>query len=294
MPSERRELTPLPQPGLGDYHCHCNYSVDAEGSIDEYCEAALRRGLAEICFTTHYDTSPAAGLSDCFIRISGENKPVNPDNLEPYVADVRRAKQKFYPLGLAVKLGVEIGWWEGCAESVAKLKERYLFDHVLCGIHEVDNLCICSRKFAEHFKDYTAEKLVRRYFQQTVQAARSGLFDAIAHLGYYVRFGRAQFGQAIETAHGPYLDELFNALKATGTALEINTSAIRHGFHEYYPSMAIVNEARKAGVAVPFLGSDAHKPEQVGLHFEAAAALVLDVTVSCEDQIEIASKGVRS
>ena len=48
MPSDEGQLTPLPQPGLGDYHCHCNYSVDAEGSIDDYCEAALQRELAEI------------------------------------------------------------------------------------------------------------------------------------------------------------------------------------------------------------------------------------------------------
>lgn len=283
MPSERPQLTPLPQPGLSDYHCHCNYSVDAEGSIDDYCEAALQRGLAEICFTTHYDTNPAAGSGDCFIRINGVNKPVTPDNLEPYVVDVKRAHEKFYPLGLSVKLGVEIGWWEGCTESAAKLKDRYLFDHVLCAIHEVDNLCICSRKFAQRFKDYTAEELVRKYFQQTVVAVRSGLFDAIAHLGYYVRFGYAHYGDTIYTAHKPYLDELLKALKATDTALEINTSAIRHGFHEYYPSMAIVNEAKTAGVAVPFLGSDAHKPEQVGLDFEAAAALVPDVIVPCDD-----------
>ncbi len=280
---ERPRLIPLPQPGMSDYHCHCNYSVDAEGSVDDYCEAALQRELAEICFTTHYDTNPAARSSDCFIRVKGKNKPTNPDNLEPYVADVMRAQEKFHSLGLSVKLGVEIGWWDGCAESVLQLKERYSLDHVLCAVHEVDDLCICSRKFAEYFRDYTADKLVRKYFQQTVAATRSGLCDAVAHLGYYARFGHAYFGDVVYTAHKPYLDDLLKALKATDTALEINTSAIRHGFHEYYPSMAIVNEAKKAGVAVSFLGSDAHRPEQVGLDFEAAAALVPDVIAPCDD-----------
>jgi histidinol phosphatase-like PHP family hydrolase len=38
--------------------------------------------------------------------------------------------------------------------------------------------------------------------------------------------------------------------------------------------MDIVNRARKAGVNIPFLGSDAHLPQQIGLDFEAAVAVV--------------------
>jgi histidinol-phosphatase (PHP family) len=283
MPSEKKQLKPLPLAGVADYHCHCDYSVDAKGPIAEYCEAALQRGLAEICFTSHYDTSPASRSSDCFIRVNGENKPANPDNLRPYVDDVLQAHEKFYPLGLSVKLGIEIGWWEGCAESVAQLKERYSFDHVLCGIHEIDSLCICSKRFGEYFENYRVEELLEKYYRQTIEASRSGLFDAIAHLGYYVRFGHAYYGKAIYSAHETYLNGLFDALKESDTALEINTSAIRHGFHEYYPHMAIINAAKKAGVAVQFLGSDAHKPEQIGLDFEAAVALVPDAIVTCDD-----------
>lgn len=283
MQSEQLQLTPLSQPGLSDYHCHCDYSIDAEGSIDDYCEAALQRNLAEICFTTHYDTNPAVPLIGCFIRVNGENRPTNPDNLEPYIVDVRRANEKFYPMGLSVKLGVEIGWWEGCVDLVMELRERYAFDHVLCGIHNVDNRCLASHRFAEFFRDCAVEELVAKYFRQTVLAARSGLFDAIAHLGYYMKYGFAYYGETLKSAHKPYLEELFDTLKETDTALEINTSAIRHGFHEYYPRMAIINAAKKAGVAVKFLGSDAHKPKQIGLDFEAAAALVPDAIVSCDD-----------
>jgi histidinol-phosphatase (PHP family) len=283
MPSKEIHLTPLPIAGVSDYHCHCDYSVDAEGSIDEYCEAALQRGLAEICFTTHYDTNPKAASGDCYIRINGKNRSSKPDNLEPYVADVKNAHEKYYPLGLSVKLGIEIGWWDDCAESVEKLIARYAFDHVLCGVHEVDNLNICAPNFGQLFKNYPAAELVEKYFREVIQAARTGLFDAIAHLGYYVRFGLAHYGGQILTAHDSHLSELFAALKETNTALEINTSAIRHGLPEYYPRMAIINAAKKAGVEVSYLGSDAHKPEQIGLDFEAAVALVPATIVECED-----------
>ena len=276
MPSEKLELTPLTIVGLSDYHCHCDYSIDAVGTIDEYCQAALERNLAEICFTTHYDTNPRGDSSDCFIRIKGEKKPAKADNLVPYVDDVKKAHDQFYPRGLSVKLGIEVGWWEGCAESIIKLMERFPFDYVLGGIHEIDNRSICSPKFADYFRDYSLERFMESYYRQAVIAARSGLFHALAHIGYYVRFGYAHFNQDIYEAHGPYQNELFEALKIGDTTLEINTSAIRHGFDQYYPGMQIINSARKNGLWLRYLGSDAHRPDQVGLDFEAASALVSD------------------
>ena len=43
---------------LPDYHVHPDFSFDAKGTIDEFCETAIKKGLTEICFTTHYDTDP--------------------------------------------------------------------------------------------------------------------------------------------------------------------------------------------------------------------------------------------
>ncbi|HWR82271.1 MAG TPA: histidinol-phosphatase HisJ family protein [Candidatus Deferrimicrobium sp.] len=281
--SEKPVITPLPIVGLADYHVHCDYSVDAEGSIDDFCDAALKRRLTEICFTTHYDTNPSAASGDCFIRFGGKNHPASPDNLEPYVAEVLQANDKYYSLGVSVKLGVEIGWWDGCAESVARLRERFAFDHVLCGVHEVDNRDICSPRFSEYFKNYPIRDFAAGYFQQAVDAARTGLFDAIAHLGYYVRFGYAHYGESIYKIHEPLMNKLFEALRQSDTSLEVNTSAIRHGFHHYYPHMPLLNAARTSGVEVRFLGSDAHRPEQIGLDFDAASALVPDTAAPCED-----------
>ena len=62
-------------------------------------------------------------------------------------------------------------------------------------------------------------------------------------------------------------------MKNSGTKLEINTGAQRHGFSDYYPSMKIVNAVKRAGVEIPFLGSDAHAPHEVGRDFDAAGML---------------------
>ncbi len=272
---EHGGVIPLAEPGLADYHCHPDYSIDARGTVEEFCEAALKRNLAEICFTTHYDANPLSESGAGFIRVDGKMLPVSPDNLVPYVDHVRRAADHYYPLGLSVKLGIEIGWFPGCEEMVEGLLGRYEFDHVLCGIHELDNICFCCRgSFQKSFSRYSAEEVVESCFSQAISAARSGLFDCLAHLEYYLKYGLEYYGEGIRDAGRRHFEVLFKALVESGTALEVNTAGIRHGLGEYYPGMAMTNDAGRAGVNVGYLGSDAHRPDQVGFEFEAASALV--------------------
>ena len=278
------DLTPIHIEGVTDYHVHCDYSIDAEGTIEEYCEAAIKRNLAEICFTTHYDANPDSGGAAEYIMIAGKKKPVNPDNLAPYVDHVLVAGERFYSRGLSVRLGLEMGWYPGCEETVELLKDRYNFDYLLCGMHELDNVCFSSRyTFEKCFSRFGVEEMASRYFKQLTQAAATGLFDNIAHVDYYLKYGRKFYGEVIEHAHRPYLDDLFRALAENGTGLEVNTAGIRQGGAEYYPRMELINAAKKAGVKVTQLGSDAHRPNQVGYDFEAAVALVPDTTQGCEE-----------
>ncbi len=282
--SEIDKLQPIHMEGVMDYHCHCDYSSDAEGTVDEYCEAAVKRNLAEICFTTHFDANPDSGGAAEYIRVKGENLPATVDNLAPYVDDVRRVAEKYYVEGLSVKLGIEVGWYDGCQDLVRQAKDRYDLDYVLCGIHELDNICFCcSSSYEKCFSRFTAEQVTEKYYSGVQAAARTGLFDTIAHLAYYLRAGLDYFGPDIRDAHRPHLRDTFDALIASDTGIEINTSAIRHGLNNYYPPIEIVNAAKKAGVEVTHLGSDAHRPEQVGFDFEAALAHVPDTTRGCEE-----------
>ncbi len=270
---EKPEL--LQTNGLTDYHCHCDYSIDAVGTVDEYCQAALAKGLAEICFTTHWDTSGLSGSADNVIRINGELKRSVPDNLEPYVEEVRRATDKYYLLGLQVRLGLEYGWFPHCEEEAARLKERFEFDHFLCGLHELDGLCFsCKECFPRCFAHYTVEELVDKYTDEIVAAASSGLFDCIAHLDYIRKFAHAHYGEKLDQLlFERGLPRIIDALVLTGTRLEINTGALRRGFSDYFPSMKIINAVKRAGVGIPFLGSDAHRPAEVGHDFDAAAVM---------------------
>lgn len=282
--SDVPKMEPLHVEGVVDYHCHCDFSVDAVGSIDDYCEAAIKRNLAEICFTTHYDANPNSDGDIEYIRVRGMSLPVSPENLAFYVDDVRKAAERYYARGLSVKLGLEFGWYKNCEETVERLKERYDFDYLLCGIHEIEDVCFCCQHSVEKcFSRYSAGQLAEKYFTEVITAARSGLFNTIAHMAYYLRSGLDFYGNDIKQAHLPYLADVFAALIDGETGLEINTSAIRHGLKDYYPPIEIINAARKAGVEINYLGSDAHRPEQIGFDFEAATALVPDTLRGCEE-----------
>jgi len=278
------EIERLHIQGLCDYHCHCDYSIDAEGSIEEYCVAAVKRGLSEICFTTHYDSNPVTPAEFNVIRVGGKSLPTSPENMEPYVEHVHKAAEEFYSQTLSVKLGVEVGWHEGVAEEVKRLKELYDFDYVLCGIHELDNICICSRHtYKDIFGRHPAAEIVEKYYAEMNKVIRTGLFDAMAHADYYMRFGRKFYGDGILSLHKPHMEDFFSALMETDTVLEVNTSASRQSVGDCYPQIQIINAARKAGVAVARLGSDAHRPEHVGHEFEAVAHFVPDLLRECEE-----------
>lgn len=277
-------ITPLPFDNLCDFHVHCDYSIDATGTIEEFCQAALKRGLAEICFTTHFDANPRSDEFANHIRVNGEKLPTTVANLAPYVDHVIRAADEFYPYGLSVKLGVEFGWYDGCEEQVVRLKEAYPFDYTLVGIHEVEDQCFCAMSTYEKcLSRFSKEQAVESYVRQVITAARSRLFDTIAHLDYIKKYGEKFYGPTINDQFRTHLPDLFAALFESKTAIEVNTAARRVGFTSFYPSIEILNEARRAGVHVHFLGSDAHKPEQVGYEFEEVVSLVPNAITHCED-----------
>ncbi len=282
--SDNFNLEPIHFEGTMDYHVHCDYSIDAVGTIDEYCQAALARNIAEICFTTHYDCNPIGDCRGNFISILGEHKKISIENLKPYVEDVHKASEKFYQRGLSIKLGLEFGWFDNCQETAQKVKDAYNFDYFLCGIHEIENICFCCRSTYEKcFERYSLEQMIEKYFKTAVTASDSKLFDTIAHLEYYIKYAKNYYKDNLDNVYEPYLDELFNSLIASDTTLEINTAGYRHGVNQYYPNVKIINRAKKAGVYIQYLGSDAHRPQDIGFEFEIAAAFVPDRITGTEE-----------
>ncbi len=263
---------------IGDGHVHTNHSVDAKGSVHEYCQRAFEIGLHEITFTNHYEIMPSRKDRMGYFILGGERVPAGPDAVKRMIEELREAGESFFPAGLKVRVGLEVGWDIRLHDRLAKELREFDLDFVIGSVHDIDDEPILERAYApQFFQSRPIESWIEKYFLKAGEIADSGLFNVIAHLDVYKRYGLAVYGDALRVAHKPFLAALFDKMKAADLALEVNTSGIRHDIGEYYPSVDILNEARRAEVFVAGLGSDAHAPDQIALDFESAVALVPEI-----------------
>lgn len=269
---------------VSDHHVHPDYSFDAEGSIEDYCRMAFNIGLKEICFTTHYDADPARIDHEGFMIIDGQKEKLSDEAVGHYLDDIKKATDKYGHFGLVVEGGLEFGYFPGCEKLVSHLHSKFRLDYRLGAVHSIDGLCICYKEEAQKlFSKYTLAQMADRYFETVDQCAATGVFDCLAHLDIYRRYGLEYYGDEILTIHRGRIEKLFETMIKYEVGYELNTSAIRHGHNEYYPNMEIVNQARSAGARLISLGSDAHRPDDLALDFDVATAVAYELVPYVEE-----------
>ena len=263
---------------MGDFHVHPGYSIDAKGSLDEFCQWAFNIGLSEICFTTHYDADPALYDRDGIMVIDGKKEKLSESTVRHYLQDIARVHEEYGHIGLMVRGGLEFSYFDGCEKVFAPLQSKFNLHYRLGAAHNIDGLCINDKDDSSKlFAKYELGKLADLYFEQLDRLAGSRLVDCLAHIDVYRRFGTAFYGDEIYTVHRGRIERLFETMRASDVGYELNTSAVRHGHVDYYPTMEIINMARAAGVRLISLGSDAHCPDQLALDFNTAATIAYEL-----------------
>ena len=89
-------------------------------------------------------------------------------------------------------------------------------------------------------------------------------FDILCHLDLPKKFD--------EDLGSDFEDRLADILARKATrdlAVEVNTSGFDHPAAEAYPSTRVLSALKAAGIGVT-VGSDAHRPEEIGRHFARA------------------------
>jgi histidinol-phosphatase (PHP family) len=92
--------------------------------------------------------------------------------------------------------------------------------------------------------------------------AESRHFDIVGHLDL-IKVFKFLPTDPIEVIAAPAME----AIKRADMAIELNVAGYRKPVAEPYPSETLLKMARELDIPVTF-GSDAHKPEQVGLYRE--------------------------
>lgn len=246
-----------------DYHIHTKMCGHAVGEMEEYVQAARRKGLLEMGFSDHipmYFLPPDE--RDLSIAMRQEELP-------EYVRRVREAQQKFYPY--PVKFGIEADYAPGMEEELAAILKLYEFDYVLGSIHFLAGWGFDNPLNIAEYDKWDIYELYSLYFSTLGRAAASGLFDTIAHPDLIKKFGFRPDRDIREL-----YENTVKIIADAGVCIEINTAGLRVPAGEIYPHVDFLGLCFRNKVPVS-LGSDAHSPEQVGANFGEAVQLLKSV-----------------
>lgn len=242
--------------GLADLHTHTARCGHARGWERDYVEQALALGLEAIAITDHI---PFYWLP------RDQHDPslaMAPEELPGYVESVLRLKEA-YANRIQVFLGIEADYVEGHEETLAGILAAYPFDLVLGSVHWLDGFWVDapdSRRVYEEGPE-AVRRIWANYWIQLEKAARSGLFDVLAHLDLPKKFGFFPEEPLAELE-----ERVLEAIVQAGVAVELSSAGRRKPVGEDYPSARWL--ARLAAEGVPLvLSSDAHAPQEVGFGF---------------------------
>ncbi|MHA3962084.1 MAG: histidinol-phosphatase HisJ family protein [Candidatus Thorarchaeota archaeon SMTZ1-45] len=257
-----------------DYHIHPNYSIDAEGEVDEFCQVALDIGLKEIAFTTHMDTDRVA--EDCYVNVRGKRVDVGSSFwFEDYESTIRTAGDHYKDLGLQVILGVEVDCYPGVQDALPDKFYSTDFDLIIGSVHLIDHIAISANGRAnEAFRKFSVEELGERYYTILIDSMDLEIFDILAHIDLYRRFGEIFYGNKIHEIWKPHLEGLSKKMLSKNVGFEVNTSPLRKGMQQPMPEERIIKALRRAGIDTVTVGSDAHFPADIGKGIKTALDMI--------------------
>ena len=245
---------------LADYHVHSTCSKDAVAPMADMALAAAEAGLDEVCFTDHLDMLPW-----------GPYAPPADFDSAPLTAAYRQALDRAGDR-LTIRLGLELG------EMVADfdLAEHYLsqapqLDFIIGSLH------VMSERFGRRgftqmnrmAEDWDAA--IEAYLEELLRHVAWGRFSVIGHLTLPLRYAVEQYGMDVSFAgHMDSVERLLRLAVEKGVGIECNTNR----GHMPLPGPEILQLYRRLGGEIITLGSDAHRPQHVGLGIRAGQELL--------------------
>jgi histidinol-phosphatase (PHP family) len=258
---------------LTDYHVHLR--PDEPGSTAEraftaanaerYRETASERGIAELGVAEHvYRFAAALDVWEHPFWRRWAN-----DDLDAYCDFVREETD--------LRLGIEADFVPGREDRMATLLEARDWDYVVGSVHFLRDRSVDTEEFSVWDGGESAERVWRRYFETIAEAARSGLYDIIAHPDLVKVWGRAAPRPDGDLRH--YYEIAVEGFAEAGIAVELSTAGWRKPAEEQYPALAFLEMIVEAGCPIA-LSSDAHEPGQLGFEYARAVELLERVGVN--------------
>jgi histidinol-phosphatase (PHP family) len=258
---------------LTDYHVHLRpddagatperYFTDE--NVKRYREAAAQAGIEELGASEHvyrFREALAIGRHPLWQELAR-------DDLDAYCEFVSAT-----PL----RLGIEADFIVGAEDRIESLLTGREFDYVLGSVHQLGDGKMVDHAGWDVWADNAdADRVWDRYFGLVAEAARSGLFDVIAHPDLVKLWGPERPWPDRDPRF--HYEPAVEAIVESGIAVELSTAGLRKPVGEMYPSREFCEMCVDGGVAFA-LSSDAHAPEQVGFEYERARSLLAELGVA--------------
>jgi histidinol-phosphatase (PHP family) len=257
-----------------DYHLHLweHGPRPLESTLEQvaaYCEHAAEHGVTEIALTEHLHRFRQA---DAVLRGWWDDSDDSPEvraemhrfwdeelgaDLDRYVEVALAAKAE----GLPVVLGLEVDYYAGRMDDVARLLAGYPFDVLLGSIHwlgawGLDN--VTNPVFAAEWSTRSVEDVWRRYTDALDELAGTGTCDVLAHPDLVKVGGHFPSDAVVDECH----HRMAESAARSGMAAEVSSAGWFKPVGEEYPAPSLLRRFHESGVPIT-TASDAHKLERV-------------------------------
>ncbi len=252
---------------LTDYHMHLRpdgrdalaEDYFTEANAERYRAAAEERGIAELGVSEHvYRFTQVLDVWAHPFWVSHAR-----DDLDAYCAFVRERTD--------LKLGIEADFVPGAEDRIANLLGARDFDYVIGSVHFVREGAVDMDDYSVWDSGRSVEQIWRRYFETIGEAARSGLFDVLAHPDLVKVWGTER--PLPDGDLRRFYELAIDGIAESGIAVEVSTAGLRKRVQELYPAPAFLRMCLEAGAPVA-LSSDAHRPQDIGADYDRALELL--------------------
>lgn len=243
-----------------DYHIHTHYSPDSSMKPEDAVKAAIKAGITDMCFTEHMDLGHHL---ESFNRIPKFNE----------IHDSIQRLREQYPQ-MNIGYGLEVGYIRETAEQTANIISQQKFDYVLLSTHCVDGLdCYLPESKRGRDKITAYRRYLETLYDSVTNHTLLDYYDCVGHIGYIAKCNHYEDNNFSYDLFPELFDAILSTIVENGKGIEVNTSGLHRAGH-VLPHPSIIARYYELGGRIITIGSDAHRPEQVGMNIGCGIEII--------------------
>lgn len=243
-----------------DAHIHLERGEYILDWVNEFVVQAINQGMNEIWLLEHcyrfrefvpmYDSVCAYSkyIDAWFHRKAGVL------SLSDYMKLVEEVRNTKYTID--IKSGLEICYFSKFENLIYNRTKDLELDFLVGSTHFIDDFAFDHKP--EHWDGINVNNAYKRYYDISIELAKSGLFNGIAHPDSIKLFGHQPSFPLL-----PYYNELADALAKNNMYAEMNSGCYRRCGCEIGMDVDMIKAMKEHDVEI-LTASDAHRPEDVG------------------------------